>query len=177
MKSPIRCFALFLLPALLCLTALAQDDAGLGLAHHGANIFAEFSGGRTGQGEGVMWGGSAGSYLQGRLLGFVVRGTALPSNSAIRVYDATLGPRLAVSLPFVRAFAEAGGGMGHSGYYDSSGSLTSRWGAAWQVNVGFARTILPRVEWRILEGSYGHIYTGAGVSPVMLSTGMTLHVW
>ncbi len=122
-------------------------------------------------------GGSAGSYLQGRLLGFVVRGTALPSNSAIRVYDATLGPRLAVSLPFVRAFAEAGGGMGHSGYYDSSGNLTSRWGAAWQVNVGFARTILPRVEWRILEGSYGHIYTGAGVSPVMLSTGMTLHVW
>lgn len=176
MKTLIRCLALFLLPALFCLPALAQD-AGIGLGHHGANVFAEFSGGRTGQGEGIVWGGSAGAYLQGSLLGFVVRGTALPSNSAIRVYDAVLGPRFATSLPFMRVFAEVGGGMGHTGYYDSNGSLTSDWGPAWQVNLGFARTLLPRVEWRILEGSYSRIYTGRGVSPVMLSTGVTLHVW
>lgn len=176
MKGLIRCSALFLLPVLLSLPTLAQD-VGLGLPHHGANVFAEFSGGRTGQGEGVVWGGSAGGYFQGSLLGLVVRGTALPSNSAIRVYDATLGPRMAVSLPFVRLYAEVGGGMGHSGYYDSSGNLASDWGAAWQANLGFARTIFPRVEWRILEGSYGRIYAGPGISPVMLSTGVTLHVW
>jgi hypothetical protein len=175
-KCLTRCFALFLLPALLGLPALAQDD-GLGLGHHGANVFAEFSGGRTGQVEGIVWGGSAGGYLQGRLLGFVVRGTALPSNSAIRIYDAVLGPRFSIGLPFVRAFAEVGGGMGHSSFYDSTGNLTSDWGAAWQVNVGVAHTILPRVDWRILEGSYARIYTGPVVSPVMLSTGVTLHVW
>lgn len=176
MKGLIRCSALILLPVLLCLPAIAQD-VGLGLPHHGANVFAEFSGGRTGQGEGIVWGGSAGGYLQGSLLGFVVRGTALPSDSAIRVYDAVLGPRMAVSLPFVRLYAEAGGGMGHSGYYDSSGNLDSDWGPAWQLNLGFARTILPRVEWRILEGSYGRIYAGPGITPVMLSTGVTLHIW
>lgn len=176
MKGLIRCSALFLLPALFCLPTLAQDT-GIGLPHHGANFFAEFSGGRTGQGEGIMWGGSAGAYLQGSLLGLVVRSTALPSNSAIRVYDATLGPRMAVSLPFVRLYAEAGGGMGHAGYYDSSGNLASAWGAAWQANLGFARTLFPRVEWRILEGSYGRVFAGPGVSPVMLSTGVTLHVW
>ncbi|MGA8532397.1 MAG: hypothetical protein WB622_21920 [Acidobacteriaceae bacterium] len=176
MKRLTRCLALFLLPVLLCLPAIAQDE-GLGLGHHGANVFAEFSGGRTGQGEGIVWGGSAGGYLQGSLLGFVVRGTALPSNSSVRVYEAVMGPRLAVSLPFVRVFAEAGGGMGHSGYYDSTGNLDSSWGPAWQVNLGFAHTILPRVEWRILEGSYSRIYSGPGVSPVILSTGVTLHVW
>lgn len=176
MKALSRCLALSLLPVLLSLPALAQDS-GLGLPHHGANLFAEFSGGRTGQGEGIVWGGSAGAYLQGSLLGFVVRGTALPSNSDIRIYDATLGPRFAVSLPFVRAFAEVGGGMGHTGYYDSNGNLDSTWGAAWQANLGFARTLFPRVEWRILEGSYARIYTGSGVSPVMLSSGLTLHVW
>jgi hypothetical protein len=174
-NSP-RCLALVLLSALLCLPAVGQD-AGLGLGHHGANVFAEFSGGRTGQGEGIVWGGSAGGYVQGHLLGFVVRGTALPSNSAIRVYEAVLGPRFSVGLPFVRLFGEAGGGMGHSGFYDSTGNLASDWGPAWQVNVGFAHAILPRVDWRILEGSYGHVYIGPGVSPLMLSTGLTLHVW
>ncbi|HEX3661459.1 MAG TPA: hypothetical protein VHU89_08500 [Acidobacteriaceae bacterium] len=176
MKRLIRSSALVLLPALLCLPAWAQDS-GIGLGHHGANVFAEFSAGRTGQGEGVVWGGSAGSYLQGRLLGLVVRGTALPSNSGIRLYDAVLGPRFAVSLPFVRLFAEAGGGMGHCGSYDATGNPASSWGPAWQVNLGFAHTLLPRVEWRILEGSYGRIYAGSNVSPVMLSTGVTLHVW
>ncbi|HEX3986803.1 MAG TPA: hypothetical protein VHX13_09365 [Acidobacteriaceae bacterium] len=176
MKGLTRWFALFLLPALLCLPAVAQD-VGFGPGHHGANVFAEFSGGRTGQGEGITWGGSAGSYLQGHLLGLVVRGTALPSNSTIRIYDAVLGPRIAVALPFVRVFAEAGGGMGHSGFYDSTGNLASEWGPAWQVNLGFAHTLLPRVEWRILEGSYSRIYAGPGVSPVMLSTGLSLHVW
>lgn len=176
MKRLLRCFALVLLPVLLCLPAGAQD-AGLGLGHHGANLFAEFSGGRTGQGDGIVWGGSGGGYLQGRFLGFVARATALPGNSAIRLYDAVLGPRFAVSLPFVRVFAEAGGGMGHAGFYDSSGNLTSAWGPAWQANLGFARTVLPRVEWRILEGSYSRIYAGTGVSPIVLSTGVTLHVW
>jgi hypothetical protein len=175
-KSPLRCSALLLLPILICLPAIAQD-VGIGFAHHGANVFAEFSGGRTGQGEGIVWGGSAGGYLQGSLLGFVVRGTALPSSSTVRLYEATMGPRIAVSVPLLRVFAEAGGGMGHSGFYDSTGNLASDWGPAWQVNLGVAHTILPRVEWRILEGSYGRIYAGPGVSPVMLSTGVTLHVW
>ena len=63
MKGLVRCSALVLLPVLLSLPTLAQDT-GIGLPHHGANVFAEFSGGRTGQGQGAVWGGSAGAYLQ-----------------------------------------------------------------------------------------------------------------
>lgn len=176
MKYASRGFALFLLPALLCLPAIAQD-AGIGLPHHGANVFAEFSGGRTGQGEGAIWGGSGGAYLQGHLLGVVLRGTVLPSNADFRIYEAVLGPRVVVGLPLVRAFVEAGGGMGRMGHLDAADNFRKEWGPAWQMNLGFARTILPRVEWRILEGSYSHIYAGPGVSPLVLSTGVTLHVW
>ena len=84
---------------------------------------------------------------------------------------------MAVTLPFVRLFVEAGGGMGHSGFYNSTGAYATAWGAAWQVDAGVSHGILPRVDWRILEVGYGHIYAGTGVSPAIASTGVTLHIW
>ena len=159
-------------------TSLFAQDVGIGGGPRSGSVFASVSVARTGEGAGYVWGGSAGAYLQGRVLGFVVRATALPGNQNIHVYDAVLGPRLAVSLPFVRGWLEAGGGMGYAGGYDSpSGSNGGDWGAAWQADAGVSHRILPRVDWRILEVAYAHIYTGSGVSPVMASTGLTLHIW
>jgi hypothetical protein len=176
-KTPSTCLFLLLLSALLSTPAFAQDAAA-GLSPRTGSVFAEFSAARTGQGAGYVWGGSAGAYIQGHLLGLVARATVLPGNSDIHVYDAVLGPRLAVTLPFVRAWVEAGGGMGYTGgYYNSPGVLGSNWGAAWQADAGVSHGILPRLDWRILEVGYGHIYTGTGVSPIMASTGLTLHIW
>lgn len=171
-----------LLSASLAAPVMAQD-VGLGGGPRSGSVFAEVSAARTGQGAGYVWGGSAGGYLQGRVLGFVARATILPGNGDIHVYDAVIGPRLATNLPFVRLWLEAGGGVGYTGgYYNSSSSTssnstTSDWGAAWQADAGVSHHIASRLDWRILEVGYAHIYTGSGVSPVMASTGLSLRLW
>lgn len=184
MKTPFAGFArvpasavLFvLLSAFFAGQAIAQDE-GIGLGHRGASGFVEGTAASVGQGYGVLWGGSGGGYIQGHVLGFVARVTALPGNAESRVYDAVVGPRFAVSVPLVRLFVEAGGGIGNSGYYNSLGAYSTSWGAAWQVNAGVSHGILPRLDWRILDLGYGHVYVGSGVSPVSASTGLTLHLW
>lgn len=176
MKHCSAWFAFLLLSASLSTTVFAQDIPGASGDRAGA-IFAEVSTARTGQGAGFLWGGSAGAYLQGRVLGFVLRATELPDNPNIHIFNAVVGPRLAVSLPLVRAFVEAGGGMGHASYYNVQNTFGSSWGAAWQLDGGVSHGLLPHLDWRILEVAYGHIYAGPGVSPVVFSTGVTLHVW
>jgi hypothetical protein len=176
MKAASAWLALVLFSASITAPLLAQDD-GIGAGRRGASVFAEFSAARPGQGESVVWGGSGGGYIQGRILGFAARATALPSNSGIRLYSAVVGPRIAISLPMVRAFVEAGGGTGYTNYYNGLGESGASWGAAWQADAGVSHGILPRVDWRILEVAYGHIYVGQGISPAVASTGLTLHLW
>lgn len=174
MKPHSAWFVLALLSALVSVPVSAQDTS---IGRHDGSIFADASLARSGEGVGNIWGGSAGAYLQGRLLGFVLRGSIMPGNPELHIYNAVLGPRVAVDLPFARFFAEAGGGMGHSGYYNSLGAYGSSWGAAWQIDGGIAHHLLPRLDWRIVEVAYGHIYAGPGVSPTTFGTGFTLHLW
>jgi hypothetical protein len=177
MKRPSVWLLLILLSASLSTPAIAQD-VGFGGTGHRASVFADFTAARTGQGAGYVWGGGAGAYVQGRILGLMARATVLPGNNDIHLYDAVLGPRLALTLPFVRAWIDAGAGMGYTGgYYSSPTTLGTQWGAAWQADAGISHAILPRLDWRILEIGYGRIYTGTGVSPLMASTGLTLHIW
>ncbi|HEX4067257.1 MAG TPA: hypothetical protein VHZ09_14665 [Acidobacteriaceae bacterium] len=176
MKALSCWLAFVLLSALPALPALAQD-IGAGYGHRGINAFAELTAARSGQGVGYLWGGSAGTYFQSNFLGFGLRATEEPSNSTVHIFEAVAGPRLAVSFPFVRAYLEAGGGMGRSGYYNSYGNYGSSWAPAWQADAGVDHAIFPRLSWRILEVGYGRIYAGPGVSPLFLSTGLTLHVW
>lgn len=180
MKTCSMLFALVLFSVLFSVffsaTAQAQDPVGA-LGSHSIKVFAEFSGAETGQSSGVLWGASAGGYLQGRLLGFVLRGSEESSGTNIHVYDAVAGPRLALPLPILKPFVEIGGGMGHSGYYDEQGYFGSGWGPAWQVDSGVEHGLLPRLQWRIVEAAYGRIYVGPGVSSTTISTGLTLHLW
>lgn len=176
MKTPSVWLALVLLSAALSTQLFAQDE-GLGGGARSGSVFLEASAASVGQGYGVLWGGSAGGYVQGHVLGFVARATALPGNANTHLYSAVLGPRLALSLPFVRVWAEGGGGVGYTGYAPGSVVSGNTWGAAWQANAGVSHGILPRIDWRILEVGYGHIYGGSGVSPVMASTGLTLHIF
>jgi|HubBroStandDraft_5_1064220.scaffolds.fasta_scaffold349047_2 hypothetical protein len=148
-----------------------------GAGGHTAHVFAEFTAANLGQGDGFIWGGSAGAYEQGHVLGWVLRGSADTAGGTFHVYNAVVGPRIALDLPLLKPFVEATGGVGHSDYYGSSGSTGSSWGAAWQVDGGVEHGLLPRLRWRIVEVAYGHIYAGPGVSPTTISTGLTLHVW
>lgn len=174
-KTPSAWLALVLLSALTSASAFAQE--GLGLGPRGGGVFAEFTAADAGQGAGAITGGSGGGYVQGHVLGLVARATVLPGNYSLHAYSAVIGPRLAVSVPIFRVFLEGGGGMGRTDNYNGQGPLGTSWGAAWQVDAGFSHRILGRIDWRILDAGYGHIYAGSGVSPVMLSTGLALHVW
>jgi hypothetical protein len=176
MKIPFAWLAPILLSAFLSAPAFAQDE-GLGIGPRSGSVFAEFSTAHSGQGTGVIWGGSGGGYIQGHLLGFMARATVLPGNVNIHSYSAVLGPRLAVSLPFVRLFVEAGGGVGRSDSFNDLGLWSNAWGAAWQADVGVAHSLGPRLDWRMLEIAYGRIYAGSGASPLVASTGLTLHLW
>lgn len=170
-----RCFVWLALPLLFAFTAISARAQDSGRTDPG--IFAELTGGRVDQGIGNIWGGSAGAYVQGHALGLVVRGTALPSNADMPLYLAVAGPRLGVSLPIFRVYVEAAGGMGHAGYQNNTGVFGAGWGPAWQVDAGVSHGILPHLRWRILEAAYSRIYTSPSVSPVMLSTGLSVHFW
>lgn len=163
---------LALLSACIALPAVAQDSMA-GIGNRSAGIFAEFSMANPGQGQGWISGGSGGGYFQGRLLGWALRGMAAPSGPTTHLYEATVGPRIAISLPFVKPFIEVGGGAGHASY--STGYAFGRsWGAAWQANIGVDHQLLPMIRWRILDLGYGHIYAGPGVSPLIAGTGLSL---
>lgn len=176
MKTPFLVVAVVVLSAFLLTPAFGQDE-GLGIGPRSGSVFVEASAASVGQGYGTLWGGSGGGYIQGRVLGFVARATVLPGNANTHLYNAVIGPRLAVTLPFVRVWLEGGGGVGYAGGYVTGSSSGNSWGAAWQATAGVSHGILPRVDWRILEVGYGHIYSGSGLSPVVASTGLTLHIW
>jgi hypothetical protein len=176
MKTPSAWLTLLFLSASLSTPALAQDE-GLGINPRSGSIFAEFSAADAGQGAGAVWGGSGGGYIQGHWMGFIARTTVLPGNGNLHAYNAVLGPRLAVSLPLFRLFAEAGGGVGRDDSFNSVGIWGAHWGASWQADAGISHPVASRLDWRILEVAYGHIYAGSGLSPAVASTGLTLHLW
>jgi hypothetical protein len=166
-------FALALMSAFTFTTLARAQDSEDGLSGRTRTIFAEVSVANPGQGNGYVWGGSAGATMQGRILGLVLRGTAEPGGQNMRLYEAVLGPRFALDLPFLKPFVEAGGGMGRN--VNNDGYSGPSWGAAWQVAAGVEHGLGPRVRWRVVELAYGHIYAAGGVSPAIISTGLTLH--
>jgi hypothetical protein len=171
-----RCAMLFALALLSAFTftvlARAQDSPD-SLGGHSGSVFAEFSAVNSGQGDGTLWGGSAGAEMQGRVLGLAFRGTAAPSGDNIHLYEAVLGPRFALDLPFLKPYVEAGGGVGRN--VNNNGFSGPSWGAAWQVAAGVEHGLGHHLRWRIVEVAYGHIYAAGGVSPTMISTGLGVH--
>lgn len=178
MKIRSLLLALALLSAVTLFTpAVRAQDPADGISGHAANVFVGFSAANAGQGDGWIWGGSAAGYFQGHLLGFVLRGTAAPSGDMVHVYEGLAGPRLAFDIPILKPFVEATGGVGHSGYDNGDGNFTRSWGPAWQVDAGVEHGLVPRLRWRIVEVAYGHIYVGPGVSPTIITTGLTLKIF
>lgn len=170
MKRCSMLFALALMSAFTCNTTARAQETNDGLSRRSGSFFAEFSAANTGQGSGFLWGATAGAAMQGRVLGFVLRGTAEPSGQDVHLYQAVVGPRLAFELPWVKPYVEAGGGIGRN--ENSNGYSGSAWGAAWQAAAGVEHDLGPHLRWRILELAYGHIFAAGGVSPAILSTGV-----
>ena len=122
------------------------------------------------------YGGMFGLYYDAKhmsalSLGLDLRYVAMPTNGA-DVKSLLFGPRAVVHVPALplRVYGQAMLGDGHvtSGqgvaYYSGSGLET-----AWAVGGDF--TILPHVDWRVLEFQDGHIF-GVDTGIKTVSTGV-----
>jgi hypothetical protein len=71
-------------------------------------------------------------------------------------------------------YAEFLFGAGHFSYGNNSPSTTQ---FDWRALGGVDKTILPRLDWRVIEVSYGQLNTYSGhLHPVTLSTGIVLRL-
>lgn len=92
------------------------------------------------------------------------------------LFSALVGPRLDFRPKVVplNPYAEVIFGPGHFTYGNNSPSTTQ---FDWRVLGGLDKTILPRVDWRVLEVSYGQLNTYSGhLRPVTFSTGIVLRL-
>lgn len=161
MKS-LRAIALALLALLFPLTAKAQ-----------IGIYAGFSGAHVNST--TVFGPLVGVYAQkGALLmlGADVRGSFLGRNGQ-QFYTGAIGPRLAlrpVGLP-IKPYIEALVGIASYGAGSSSNSTHLNY----QVLGGIDATLLPRLDWRVIEFDYSAI-TGGSLSTNILTTGIVLRL-
>ena len=71
-------------------------------------------------------------------------------------------------------YLEAVGGIGHYDYGAGQGSNTQ---FEYQILVGIDYTVVPRLDWRVVEFSYGGLSTINGtLNPRTLSTGLVLRL-
>jgi len=85
-----------------------------------------------------------------------------------------LGPRLALHPKVVplNPYAEFLFGGGHFSYGNNQPSTTQ---FDWRAIGGLDKTLLPHLDWRVIEVSYGQLNTFSGtLKPVTLSTGIVL---
>jgi hypothetical protein len=85
-----------------------------------------------------------------------------------------LGPRIVIHPKVVplNPYAEFLFGAGHFSYGNNAPSTTQ---FDWRVLGGVDKTLLPHLDWRVIEISYGQLNTYSGkLSPVTFSTGVVL---
>lgn len=129
-----------------------------------------------------LYGGTFGGYLaSGRLailsVGIDLRGSFTRSSGAS--FDAgSIGPRIALNthiLP-IQPYVEGTIGLGHVDF--TGGSLGGATKFEYQALGGLDYTILPRIDWRVAEYSYGALSTinNYNYRPKSLSTGLVLRL-
>jgi hypothetical protein len=123
----------------------------------------------------TLYGSTVSVYYQRGLflaLGGDIRGTFLGGNG-ITFNAGTAGPRVGVKLHAlpIQVYAEALGGFNS---YTSSTNAGSTIQAEYQLLAGGDATILPRIDWRVLE--YAYTGSSANLSAHSLSTGIVLRL-
>ncbi len=168
----VRLFVLLALSALLFRSPAAHAQTG---------VYVDFSAAKLNAPDtGWVYGPTAGVYFDhGHLLflstGLDVRGSFLGSGSSTQLYSGMLGPRLAFRphvLP-IKPYIEAVVGAGHID--DSGGASTTQF--EYQFLGGVDTTILPRIDWRTVEFSYGGLSgLNGSLHPKTISTGLVLRL-
>lgn len=129
-----------------------------------------------------LYGGTFGVYVaSGQLallsVGLDFRGSAAGS-SGTNFDSGSAGPRVGLNthiLP-IHPYVEGLAGVGHASFTAASPSSVTKF--EYQFLGGFDFSILPRVDWRIAEFSYGGIsgLNGNSFHPKSISTGLVLRL-
>lgn len=147
-------------------------------------LYAEFSAAQlNGVDTGWFYGPTFGGYFdKGHLFflstGLDFRGAILGTGGSTTFDSGLAGPRL-VFRPHVvpiDPYVEVLGGVGHA-EYNQGGAKTTETQFEYQFLGGIDVTILPRIDWRVAEFSYGAL---SGLSnsfnPETISTGIVLRL-
>jgi hypothetical protein len=109
-------------------------------------------------------------------LGADLRGSILGISQATNLYSGTIGPRLSLHphvLP-VMPYGEALFGLGH---YDFGAGQPNNTQFEYQFLAGIDLTVFPRLDWRVVEFSYGGLSAfNEDLHPKTLSTGLVLRL-
>jgi hypothetical protein len=110
-------------------------------------------------------------------VGVDLRGSFARSNGGASFDTGSIGPRIGLNthiLP-IHPYIEGTIGLGH---IDFPGPIGSETKFEYQVLGGLDFTILPRIDWRVAEYSYGGLSTinNYNYRPKSLSTGLVLRL-
>lgn len=109
-------------------------------------------------------------------LGGDIRGSVLGVTNTTTITSGMIGPRLSAHprvLPLM-PYLEALGGIGH---YDFGANQPSNTEFEYQFLAGLDLTVLPRIDWRLVEFSYGGLSAFNGsLHPKTLSMGLVLRL-
>jgi hypothetical protein len=92
------------------------------------------------------------------------------------LFSTLVGPRVAFHshLEGLSPYAEFLFGAGHFSYGNNAPSTTQ---FDWRALGGLDKTLLPHLDWRVVEVSYGQLNTYSGrLHPVTISTGIVLRL-
>jgi hypothetical protein len=149
-----------------------------GVAGAQVGVYAGFSGapvsgsGATSSAFGPMFGvyAQSGRYIS---LGGDVRGSFL-TRSGFNYFTGAAGPRIAFKPPILPFRPYVEGLVGVANFNDGNGSSSST-KLNYQVLGGIDATILPHIDWRVLEFDYSAV-TGNSVNAKIFSTGIVLRL-
>lgn len=164
-------FLLLLVTALGCAAASAQTG-----------IYLEFGGSKVGApNNDWIFGPTFGGYHDFYSLvvlhaGVDVRGSVLGVSQTTTLTSGMIGPRVSIHphvLPLM-PYVEGLGGIGHFDYGANQGSDTK---FEYQFLAGVDHTLIPRLDWRVIEFSYGGLSSFNGsLHPRTISTGLVLRL-
>jgi hypothetical protein len=166
-------FTFLLLAAMLVLPhSAARAESG---------AYAEFTGARVNlPGTDWLYGPTFGFFSEKAFgpvhLGYDVRGIVLTNSGGAGMQSVVVGPRLSIhpsALPFA-PYLQAGVGLGHGSTGGTNSYSATKF--EYQFLAGADHRIAPRVDWRVIEFSYGALSGLSGsFNPKSLSTGLIFH--
>jgi len=160
----------------LAATLLLPQALHAQLAIYGAGTGASLSNANTNW----AYGGLGGIYKQGGHLGSIInlgadlRGTFL-SREGFHYYTGAAGPRLAIKPHVIPLDPYIEGLIGVASYNSGNGSSSSTH-FNYQVVGGLDLTILPHVDWRLVDVAYSGV-AEQSIKAVTFSTGLVLRLW